>query len=97
MHDANDLESLEDFYSGDSDDAANGDYDFIDNYSEDDFDDFAVRRNQVILAILLKFRFSYSSAPPEGRGGGGNRSSILAESSPYGINGSHRDAADIMY
>jgi len=58
MHDANDLESLEDFYSGDSDDAAHGDYDFIDNYSEDDFDDFAIRRNQVILAILLKFLFS---------------------------------------
>lgn len=52
MHDANDLESLEDFYSGDSDDAANGDYDFIDNYSEDDFDDFAVRRHQQNYAIL---------------------------------------------
>lgn len=52
MHDANDMESLEDFYSGDSDDAANGDYDFIDNYSEDDFDDFAIRRNQQNYSIM---------------------------------------------
>ncbi|KAL8159226.1 hypothetical protein V2J09_000763 [Rumex salicifolius] len=52
MHDANDVESLEDFYSGDtvdSDDVADGDYGFIDNDS-DDSDDFTLRRHQVDAA-----------------------------------------------
>ncbi|XP_021772292.1 probable E3 ubiquitin-protein ligase ARI8 isoform X1 [Chenopodium quinoa] len=56
MHDANDVESLEDFYSGDtaidSDDAADGDYEFIDNDSEDEYDDFTSHRNQQNYTIL---------------------------------------------
>lgn len=60
MHDANDVESLEDFYSGDtaidSDDAADGDYEFIDNDSEDEYDDFTSHRNQV---RLFHFRLNY--------------------------------------
>lgn len=67
MHDANDVESLEDFYSGDtaidSDDAADGDYEFIDNDSEDDYDDSTSHRNQVssihfiIIIVILIFVF----------------------------------------
>ncbi|GAB2287126.1 Probable E3 ubiquitin-protein ligase ari8 [Dionaea muscipula] len=55
MHDANDAESLEDFYSGDtaidSDDAADGDYEFIDQDSEDS-DEFISRRHQQNYSIL---------------------------------------------
>ncbi|KAL8170841.1 hypothetical protein V2J09_022645 [Rumex salicifolius] len=54
MHDANDVESLEDFYSGgtvDSDDAADGGYEFIDNDSEDS-DDFGLRRHQPSYTVL---------------------------------------------
>lgn len=61
MHDANDLESLEDFYSGDtaidSDDAADGDYEFIDNDSEDDYDDSSSHRNQVSFANFFLSKF----------------------------------------
>ncbi|KAK9735837.1 hypothetical protein RND81_04G231800 [Saponaria officinalis] len=63
MHDANDVESLEDFYSGDteidSDDAGGGggaggdaDYEFIDNDSDDDYDGFTSHRNQQNYTIL---------------------------------------------
>ncbi|CAO2837482.1 unnamed protein product [Amaranthus hypochondriacus] len=56
MHDANDLESLDDFYSGDtaidSDDAVDGDYEFIDNDSDDDYDDHSSHRNQQNYTIL---------------------------------------------
>lgn len=59
MHDANDAESLEDFYSGDtagdSDDMENGDYEFMDNDS-DDSDDFPSRRH---LVILIGFQNEY--------------------------------------
>ncbi|GAB2277157.1 Probable E3 ubiquitin-protein ligase ari8 [Dionaea muscipula] len=55
MLDANDVESLEDFYSGDtaidSDDAADGDYEFIDQDSEDS-DEFTSRRHQQNFLIL---------------------------------------------
>ena len=58
MHDANDVESLDDFYSGDtaidSDDAGDTDYDFvdIDSVDDDDLDDFTSHRNQVYIFIL---------------------------------------------
>ena len=49
MHDANDVESIEDdFYSDDtvdSDEVADADYEFIDNDSEDS-DEFTVRCHQ---------------------------------------------------
>ncbi|KAL9263486.1 putative E3 ubiquitin-protein ligase ARI8 [Drosera capensis] len=56
MQDANDVESLEDFYSGDtavdSDDAAaDGDYDFVDQDSEDS-DEFNSRRHMQNCSIL---------------------------------------------
>lgn len=54
MHDANDEESLEDFYSGetaaDSDDLDAADYEFIDNDS-DDSDDLTSHRHQVSFSI----------------------------------------------
>lgn len=50
MHDANDVDSLEDFYSGDtaadSDDDNDADYDF-DNDSDDDADAIMLHRHQV--------------------------------------------------
>ncbi|KAL9233527.1 hypothetical protein vseg_008512 [Gypsophila vaccaria] len=60
MHDANDVESLDDFYSGDteieSDDDGGGggdaDYEFIDNDSDDDYDGFTSHRNQQNYTIL---------------------------------------------
>lgn len=52
MHDANDAESLDDFYSGetaaDSDDLDAADYEFIDNDS-DDSDDLTSHRYQVFF------------------------------------------------
>ncbi|KAK9673513.1 hypothetical protein RND81_12G172000 [Saponaria officinalis] len=56
MHDANDVESLEDFYSGDSDGGGGGggdaDYEFVDNESDDDYEDFTSHRNQQNYTIL---------------------------------------------
>ncbi|GMH07609.1 hypothetical protein Nepgr_009449 [Nepenthes gracilis] len=54
MHGAIDVESLQDFYSGDTavdSDDAGGDYEFIDHDS-DDSDDFASRRHQPNYMIL---------------------------------------------
>ena len=56
MHDANDVESLDDFYSGetaaDSDDLDAADYEFIDNDS-DDSDDLTSHRHQVFFPFLI--------------------------------------------
>lgn len=55
MHDANDGDSLEDFYSGDtaidSDDMADGDFEFVDNDS-DDSNDIILHRHQQNYTIL---------------------------------------------
>ncbi|XP_034691585.1 probable E3 ubiquitin-protein ligase ARI8 isoform X1 [Vitis riparia] len=57
MHDANDAESLDDFYSGetaaDSDDLDAADYEFIDNDS-DDSDDLTSHRHQQNYTILTE-------------------------------------------
>lgn len=56
MHDANDLESLDDdFYSGETgigSDDGYGDYDFVDNDS-DDSEDITSHRQQVIGLIKI--------------------------------------------
>lgn len=58
MHDANDGDSLEDFYSGDtaidSDDMADGDFEFVDNDS-DDSNDIILHRHQVYYPMRLGF------------------------------------------
>ncbi|XAR48738.1 Ubiquitin--protein ligase [Bertholletia excelsa] len=56
MHDANDIESLEDYYSGDtavdySENDDDGDYEFMDNDS-DDSDDFITSRQQKNYIVL---------------------------------------------
>lgn len=52
MHDANDVESLDDFYSGETamaSDDGDGDYEF----NSDDSDDSTYRRQQVNLGFLF--------------------------------------------
>ncbi|KAL9260417.1 putative E3 ubiquitin-protein ligase ARI8 [Drosera capensis] len=51
MQDANDVESLEDFYSGDTAIDSDGDYDFVDQDSEDS-DEFNSRRHMQNCSIL---------------------------------------------
>ncbi|KAL8171883.1 hypothetical protein V2J09_023687 [Rumex salicifolius] len=56
MHDANDVDSFEDFYSGDtagdSDDMADGEFEFMDNDSEDSDDFTSSRRHQQSYTVL---------------------------------------------
>lgn len=59
MHDANDVESMEDFYSGETamaSDDGDGDYDFND---WDDTDDNAYRRQQVNLGCSFSRKIAF--------------------------------------